>query len=99
MTGVIILNVTPVIPIRYLSDYKLVLFSLILSIEPSSFRTIRMKGIGEERFSLKGARSMHSFVHHHHSESGEAPAKETQGLTHKGGWRYDLMGWFFFTRR
>jgi hypothetical protein len=44
MTGVITLNVTPVIPIRYLSDYKLVLFSLILSIEPSSFRMIKDEG-------------------------------------------------------
>ena len=54
----------------------------------------RMKEIGEEMFSLKGARSMHSFAHHHHSESGEASAKETKGLILNLGWRYDLVGWF-----
>ncbi len=40
---------------------------------------------------------MHSFAHHHHSESGEASAKETQGLILNWGWRYDLMVWFFDT--
>ena len=37
---------------------------------------------------------MHSFAHRHHSESGEASAKETHGLILNGGWRYDLMTWF-----
>ncbi len=31
---------------------------------------------------------MHSFAHHHDSESGEASAKETHGLIHNGGWPY-----------
>jgi len=39
---------------------------------------------------------MHSF-RHHHKESGEASAKATNGLIMKGGWRYDLHGWFFDT--
>ena len=39
---------------------------------------------------------MHSFKHHHHG-SGEASAKATNGLIMKGGWRYDLHGWFFDT--
>ena len=39
---------------------------------------------------------MHSFRHQHH-ESGEASAKATNGLILKGGWRYDLHGWFFDT--
>lgn len=38
---------------------------------------------------------MHS--HHHHSESGEASAKETQGLILNNGWLYDLKVWFFDT--
>ena len=40
---------------------------------------------------------MHSFAHHHCSESGEASAKETQGLILNGGWRHDLMTWFIDT--
>ncbi|MDQ3533712.1 MAG: methyltransferase domain-containing protein [Actinomycetota bacterium] len=40
---------------------------------------------------------MHSFAHHHHSESGEASAKETHGLILNGGWRHDLMTWFIDT--
>jgi ubiquinone/menaquinone biosynthesis C-methylase UbiE len=40
---------------------------------------------------------MHSFTHHRHKESGEASAKATNGLILKGGWRYDLHGWFFDT--
>src|SRR5215207_8439939 len=51
----------------------------------------------QKRFSMKGARSMHSFAHHHHSESGEASAKETHGLILNGGWRHDLMTWFIDT--
>jgi ubiquinone/menaquinone biosynthesis C-methylase UbiE len=51
----------------------------------------------KEQVSLKGARAMHSFTHHHHQESGEASAKQTTGLILKGGWRYDLHGWFFDT--
>ncbi len=39
---------------------------------------------------------MHSFAHHH-SESGETSAKETQGLILNRGWRYDLEVWFFDT--
>src|SRR5258706_910720 len=51
----------------------------------------------KERCSLKGARSMHSFARHRHSEAGKASAKETKGLIGSGGWRYDLMGWFIDT--
>ena len=40
---------------------------------------------------------MYSFTHHHHHESGEASAKATKGLILKGGWRYDLHGWFLDT--
>ena len=40
---------------------------------------------------------MHSFVHHRHSKSGEASAKETKGLIVNFGWRYDLMEWFLDT--
>jgi ubiquinone/menaquinone biosynthesis C-methylase UbiE len=38
---------------------------------------------------------MHASPHHHHGSSGEAAAKTTNGLIMKGGWRYDLHGWFF----
>jgi len=48
-------------------------------------------------FSLKGVQAMHSFRDHHHKVSGEASAKATNGLIMKGGWRYDLHGWFFDT--
>src|SRR5712692_4488791 len=48
----------------------------------------------KERCSLKGARSMHSFARHRHSEAGKASAKETKGLVLNQGWRYDLMEWF-----
>src|SRR3989441_3083732 len=51
----------------------------------------------KERFSLKGARSMHSFARHRHSEASKASAKETKGLILTGGWRYDLMEWFIDT--
>ena len=40
---------------------------------------------------------MHSFTHHRHKEAGAASAKATNGLILKGGWRYDLHGWFFDT--
>jgi ubiquinone/menaquinone biosynthesis C-methylase UbiE len=40
---------------------------------------------------------MHSFAHHRHNSASEASAKETQGLILNGGWRHDLMGWFFDT--
>jgi ubiquinone/menaquinone biosynthesis C-methylase UbiE len=40
---------------------------------------------------------MHASPHHHHGSSGEASAKATNGLILKGGWRYDLHGWFFDT--
>jgi ubiquinone/menaquinone biosynthesis C-methylase UbiE len=40
---------------------------------------------------------MHASPHHHHGSSAEAPAKVTSGLILKGGWRYDLHGWFFDT--
>ncbi|MGB8644232.1 MAG: methyltransferase domain-containing protein [Anaerolineae bacterium] len=40
---------------------------------------------------------MHSFAHHHHGESGEAPAHETQGHILNMGWFYDLMVWFLDT--
>jgi ubiquinone/menaquinone biosynthesis C-methylase UbiE len=39
---------------------------------------------------------MHSF-RHHQRESCHASAKSTNGLILKGGWRYDLHGWFFDT--
>lgn len=38
--------------------------------------------------------SRHSSTHHRHSSTGNTPAKETKGLILKGGWRYDLHGWF-----
>lgn len=37
---------------------------------------------------------MHSSPQHHHGSSGEASATSTTGLILKGGWRYDLHGWF-----
>jgi ubiquinone/menaquinone biosynthesis C-methylase UbiE len=40
---------------------------------------------------------MHSFARHNHRSAGEASAKATKGLILKGGWRYDLHGWFFDT--
>lgn len=40
---------------------------------------------------------MHSFARHNHRESGEESAKATKGLILKGGWRYDLHGWFIDT--
>jgi ubiquinone/menaquinone biosynthesis C-methylase UbiE len=40
---------------------------------------------------------MHSFARHHQRQSGEASAKATKGLILKGGWRYDLHGWFIDT--
>ena len=40
---------------------------------------------------------MHSFARHGHRPSGEASTKETKGLILKGGWRYDLHGWFIDT--
>jgi ubiquinone/menaquinone biosynthesis C-methylase UbiE len=40
---------------------------------------------------------MHSFARNLHNKSSEAPAKETKGLILNGGWRYDLMGWFYDT--
>jgi len=40
---------------------------------------------------------MHPFAHHHRSEPGAESAKQTRGLILKGGWRYDLHGWFLDT--
>src|SRR5512132_2389788 len=40
---------------------------------------------------------MHPFAHHHRSEASAASAKGTKGLILKGGWRYDLHGWFLDT--
>src|SRR5215212_5162283 len=40
---------------------------------------------------------MHSSRHRQHRPSGEAPAKATNGLILKGGWRYDVHGWLFDT--
>ena len=37
---------------------------------------------------------MHSFSHHRRGSGSEAANKETKGLILKGGWRYDLHGWF-----
>jgi ubiquinone/menaquinone biosynthesis C-methylase UbiE len=37
---------------------------------------------------------MHPFAHHHRSEPRAGSAKQTKGLILKGGWRYDLHGWF-----
>jgi ubiquinone/menaquinone biosynthesis C-methylase UbiE len=39
---------------------------------------------------------MHSFVHHHPREKGDA-ASETRGRILNWGWRYDLMVWFVDT--
>jgi ubiquinone/menaquinone biosynthesis C-methylase UbiE len=38
---------------------------------------------------------MPSFARYLHRPSGEESARETRGLVLKGGWRYDLHGWFF----
>ena len=40
---------------------------------------------------------MHSFARHRPSRASKASTKETKGLVLKGGWRYDLMGWFHDT--
>ncbi|HEY7358841.1 MAG TPA: methyltransferase domain-containing protein [Ktedonobacterales bacterium] len=40
---------------------------------------------------------MHSFARHQHNPSGGTSDKETKGLILKGGWRYDLHGWFLDT--
>src|SRR5260221_8293840 len=48
----------------------------------------------EQRFTLEGARVMHSFARHQHSKSGQASPKATKGLILSDGWRYDLFGWF-----
>ena len=40
---------------------------------------------------------MHSFARNRHNGAGKTPVKETKGLILKGGWRYDLMGWFHDT--
>jgi ubiquinone/menaquinone biosynthesis C-methylase UbiE len=40
---------------------------------------------------------MHSFTRHRHREADKASAKETKGLILNGGWRHDLMEWFFDT--
>ena len=40
---------------------------------------------------------MHSFAHHRHNEPGKTSDKKTKGLIGSGGWRYDLMGWFYDT--
>ncbi len=40
---------------------------------------------------------MHSFARHRPSRASEAPATETKGLIGSGGWRHDLMEWFFDT--
>src|SRR5258707_10410778 len=50
--------------------------------------------VKQQRFSLEGARAMHSFARHQHSKSGDASPKTTKGLVLNDGWRYDLFGWF-----
>ncbi len=40
---------------------------------------------------------MHSFARHLHGATPEAQDKPTKGLLLKGGWRYDLSGWFMDT--
>src|SRR5262245_38011669 len=40
---------------------------------------------------------MHPFAHHHGSEPSAGSAKATKGLILKGGWRYDMHGWFLDT--
>jgi ubiquinone/menaquinone biosynthesis C-methylase UbiE len=40
---------------------------------------------------------MHSSPGHRHRPSGTASTTETKGLIMRGGWRYDLHGWFFDT--
>ncbi|HEU5369842.1 MAG TPA: methyltransferase domain-containing protein, partial [Ktedonobacterales bacterium] len=37
---------------------------------------------------------MHSYARHQQNPSGGTSDKETKGLILKGGWRYDLHGWF-----
>jgi ubiquinone/menaquinone biosynthesis C-methylase UbiE len=56
-----------------------------------------MDAMKAERISLEGARSMHTFAHHHHEDRGEARAGSTQGWVMNLGWRYDLLVWFFDT--
>src|SRR5262245_32816720 len=51
----------------------------------------------EERFSLKGVRSMHSFARHHHGRSSESSARATKGRVVNLGWRYDLIEWIMDT--
>jgi ubiquinone/menaquinone biosynthesis C-methylase UbiE len=40
---------------------------------------------------------MHAFARHRHSSAGKEEALETKGLILNGGWRHDLMVWFFDT--
>jgi hypothetical protein len=40
---------------------------------------------------------MHSFARHRPGRVSKASTTETKGLVLKGGWRYDLMGWFHDT--
>jgi ubiquinone/menaquinone biosynthesis C-methylase UbiE len=46
---------------------------------------------------VKGVQTMYASPHHHLGSSAEASAKATNRLILKGGWRYDLHGWFFDT--
>src|SRR6516162_7181550 len=40
---------------------------------------------------------MHAFARRLHGSKSKSSTKETKGLILKGGWRYDLMGWFVDT--
>jgi SAM-dependent methyltransferase len=40
---------------------------------------------------------MHSFARHRQSSAGKEEVLETKGLIGSGGWRHDLMVWFFDT--
>jgi ubiquinone/menaquinone biosynthesis C-methylase UbiE len=40
---------------------------------------------------------MHAFARHRRRPAGEASATATKGLVLRGGWRYDLHGWFLDT--
>jgi ubiquinone/menaquinone biosynthesis C-methylase UbiE len=64
--------------------------------------TILINGnfIRGEKFSLKGVKSMHSFMRRIHGSASKTSSKQTKGtkgLILDQGWRYDLMIWFMDT--
>jgi ubiquinone/menaquinone biosynthesis C-methylase UbiE len=48
----------------------------------------------EASIALKGEKGMHSSARHRHGQPGETADTTTTGLIMRGGWRYDLHGWF-----